>query len=149
MIIFLSRRLIHYDIKTKKNTVLIDDLLFANGVALADDEEFVLVVETGRSCVHRYYLKGPKKGTRDIFIDGLPGLPDNINSDGQGGYFFPLIAPRDEYTPVPSQVLGSFPLFRKLVARVLGLGELGFSLANRVYRTELFERAIHLVSLSR
>ncbi|KRT86569.1 hypothetical protein AMK59_647 [Oryctes borbonicus] len=140
-----SGRLIHYNVKTKSNTVLIDNLLFANGLALSSDEEFVLVVESGRSCVHRYYLKGPKKGTRDVFIDGLPGIPDNINSDGQGGFFFPLIIPRDDYTPVPSQVLGPFPLFRKLVARMIGLGELGFTLANRIYRMELFERAIHLI----
>ncbi|GJQ80827.1 Hmu [Trypoxylus dichotomus] len=138
-------RLIHYNVKTKNNTVLIDNLLFANGVALSSDEEFVLVAETSRSCVHRYYLKGPKKGTHDLFIDGLPGLPDNINSDGQGGFFFPLIIPRDDYTPVPTQVLAPFPLFRKLVARMMGLGELGFTLANRVYRMELFERAIHLI----
>ncbi|KAI4466958.1 strictosidine synthase-related [Holotrichia oblita] len=139
------RRLIHYDVKTGTNVVLIDNILFANGVALSDDEEYVLVAETGRSCVHRYYLKGPHKGNKDVFIDGLPGLPDNINSDGQGGFFLPLMAARDDYTPIPTQVLGSFPLFRKLAARMMGLGELGFSLANRVYSMEIFERAIHLI----
>ncbi|KAI4466908.1 strictosidine synthase-related [Holotrichia oblita] len=138
-------QLIHYDVKTGTNVVLIDNILFANGVALSDDEEYVLVAETGRSCVHRYYLKGPHKGNKDVFIDGLPGLPDNINSDGQGGFFLPLMAARDDYTPIPTQVLGSFPLFRKLAARMMGLGELGFSLANRVYSMEIFERAIHLI----
>lgn len=33
----------------------------------------------------RYWLKGPKQGTSDIFIDNLPGPPDGISiaEDGQ------------------------------------------------------------------
>lgn len=55
-------RLIHYNAKTKENTVLIDGINFANGVALSEDEEFVIVAETAGSRILRYYLKGPKKG---------------------------------------------------------------------------------------
>jgi hypothetical protein len=43
--------------------VLLEHIYFANGVALAKDESFVLVVETPRSRVLRYWLKGPKGGS--------------------------------------------------------------------------------------
>lgn len=38
----------------------------------------------------RYYLKGEKKGESDTFVDGLPGYPDNIRSNGRGGFFVVL-----------------------------------------------------------
>lgn len=39
-------RLLKYDPKSKKNTVLIDKIHFANGVVLSEDESFVLAAET-------------------------------------------------------------------------------------------------------
>lgn len=38
----------------------------------------------------RYYLKGEKKGESDIFVAGLPGYPDNIRSNGKGGFYVAL-----------------------------------------------------------
>ena len=58
---------------------LMDGLYFANGVVLSPDEKFVLVAETGRARISRYWLEGELKGTSDVFFEKLPGLPDNIN----------------------------------------------------------------------
>lgn len=121
--------------------------MFANGVALSDGEEFVIVAETGASMIHRYYLKGPKKGQSDVFLDGLPGLPDNLKSDGKGGFFIPLIVPHDASHPLPTQFLAPFPFARKFIARFFGLTQLGFKLINQVYPNEYAERAIHFVSI--
>ena len=68
-------------------TVLLDDLDFANGVALSEDESFVLVAETGGYRVTRLDLAGPDAGRRSVIIDNLPGLPDNM-STGTGGVFW-------------------------------------------------------------
>ena len=68
-------------------TVLLDDLDFANGVALAQDESFVLVAETGGYRVTRLDLAGPEAGRRSVIIDNLPGMPDNM-STGAGGVFW-------------------------------------------------------------
>lgn len=68
-------------------TVLLDDLDFANGVALAQDESFVLVAETGGYRVTRLDLTGPDAGRRSVIIDNLPGMPDNM-STGSGGVFW-------------------------------------------------------------
>lgn len=140
-----SGRLIHYNAKTKKNSVLIDGLHFANGVMLSNDESFVIVAETGRSRIHRYYLKGAKKETNDIFIDGLPGLPDNLQTDGQDGFFVPLVVAKDSMHPSPIQIFGPFPLARKFFARIFGLAQLGFKVLDQIYPNEWAERGKHFV----
>ncbi len=68
--------------------VLLDGLSFANGVALAGDGSFVLVNETYRYRVRRYWLDGPRKGTSEIFLDHLPGFPDNLTRDPATGRFW-------------------------------------------------------------
>ncbi|KAI5748431.1 hypothetical protein M8J77_025439 [Diaphorina citri] len=118
-----SGRLIQYNPKTKKNKVLIANLHFANGVELSADESFVIVSETMRSRVHRYYLKGPKQGKSEVFIDGLPGLPDNVKRDSKGNFLVSLVCPVDEYTPQLLHIIGPFPNIRKFVARFLHLLE--------------------------
>uniref|UniRef100_A0A1Y1MAF0 Strictosidine synthase conserved region domain-containing protein n=1 Tax=Photinus pyralis TaxID=7054 RepID=A0A1Y1MAF0_PHOPY len=140
-----SGRLIHYDGKTKQNTVLIDKLHFANGIRLAVDESFVITTETARCRVYRYHLKGPKKGTYDIFLDGLPGLPDNIQTDGKDGFLIPLVVGRDDDYPPPLNILGPFPLLRKFLSRLLGLTELAFQLMDKVYPSEWAEKAVHYI----
>lgn len=70
----LYRREVNGDID-----LLADGLAFANGVALSQDEDFVLVAETGRYRIQRVWLTGEKAGRVEIFVDNLPGLPDNLN----------------------------------------------------------------------
>lgn len=38
----------------------------------------------------RYYLEGEKKGSIDVFVDGLPGYPDNLRYDGEGHYWLAI-----------------------------------------------------------
>lgn len=87
-------RLIRYTPSTGKTEVLLKDLFCANGVALSADETFVLVSETWRYRVTRYWLKGPKKGTTDIFIENLPGFPDGISSTDKGTFWLALASRR-------------------------------------------------------
>ncbi|PXY21926.1 SMP-30/gluconolactonase/LRE family protein [Prauserella flavalba] len=61
-----------------------DGLEFANGVALAPDESFVTVAETGAFRLRRIWLTGPKTGTEDLFLDDVPGYPDNISTGSDG-----------------------------------------------------------------
>jgi sugar lactone lactonase YvrE len=77
-------RLMSYSPADGKVTVLLKGLYFANGVALSKNEDFVLVTETYRYRIIRYWLKGPKAGTSDIFADNLPGFPDGISADRKG-----------------------------------------------------------------
>ncbi|EDS38968.1 hemomucin [Culex quinquefasciatus] len=126
-----SGRLFKYDRKSKKNTVLLDQLYFANGVALSPDEEFVLVSETFASQVRRLYLKGEKAFESDIFVSGLPGLPDNLSGDGSG-LWVPLDVAADAENPLLVYLLPNVPLIRKFCARVIALARLPFHLVHRL-----------------
>ena len=89
-------RLLVYDPADRQTRVLLDGLQFANGVALSQDERFVLVNETSAYRVRRYWLAGPKKGQDEIVIDGLPGFPDGISrAPGADRYWIALFAPRN------------------------------------------------------
>ncbi len=66
-----------------ETTVLRDGLHFANGVALDSAEASVFVAETGRYRIHRHWLTGDRAGQTDVFVDNLPGFPDNLSfADG-------------------------------------------------------------------
>jgi sugar lactone lactonase YvrE len=107
-------RFLAYDPKTKTTRVVLNNLCFANGVAVSPDQTFVLVVETGMYRVHRVWLSGPKQGQSEIFIDNLPGFPDGILSNGKDRFWLALVTPRD---PVLDRLL-PHPFLRKVVARL-------------------------------
>jgi sugar lactone lactonase YvrE len=87
-------RLLAYDPATGQTRVLLDNLYFANGVALSSREDFVLVNETWAYRVRRYWLQGPNAGTADLFVDNLPGFPDGISGNRQGRFWVALLTPR-------------------------------------------------------
>ena len=55
-------RLLVFDTADGKAKTLLDNLNFANGVAVSHDQSYVLVNETGNYRVIRYWLTGPKQG---------------------------------------------------------------------------------------
>jgi sugar lactone lactonase YvrE len=88
-------RLLRYDPRTRNTTVLLPELCFANGVALSENEDFVLVNETYRFRIMRYWLKGDRAGTSEAFIENLPGYPDNITSNRHGTFWLALFTVRN------------------------------------------------------
>jgi sugar lactone lactonase YvrE len=89
-------RFLGYDPATGQTKVLLKNLYFANGVALSQQEDFVLINETYRYRIVRYWLKGAKAGKHEIFIDNLPGFPDNISSNHKGTFWLALFTVRNE-----------------------------------------------------
>ncbi len=106
-------RLLAYDPNTKVTQLLLDDLYFANGVAVSPDQSFVLVVETNKYLVRRYWLTGPRQGESEIFIDNLPGFPDGISSNGQDTFWLALVLPRE-----PTDSMLPYPFLRKIIVRL-------------------------------
>ena len=86
--------LYRFDPKTGETFRLLDNLHFANGVAVSPDQQFVLVNETAGFRVMKYWIAGPEKGRSETFIDGLPGWPDGISLGTDGLYYLTLISPR-------------------------------------------------------
>lgn len=107
-------RLLKYDPATKETTVLLDNLYFANGVALSSDESFLLLNETYRYRVVRYWLKGPEAGKSELIMDNLPGFPDNIARSSRGTFWLCLFTVRN---PVMDSLHPS-PFMKNIVARL-------------------------------
>ncbi|WP_085656421.1 SMP-30/gluconolactonase/LRE family protein [Pseudomonas sp. B11(2017)] len=108
-------RLLRYDFQTGKTSVLLDRLEFANGVTLGPDDAYVLVNETGAYRISRYWLTGPNAGTHDLFIDNLPGLPDNLAFNGRDRFWVALYAPRNPLLDRTAE----HPFVRKVIVRAL------------------------------
>jgi hypothetical protein len=82
--------------KPNETRVHLEGLGFANGVALGPDEAYILVNETMFYRITRYWIKGEKSGQTDIFIENLPGFPDNLTYNKNGLFWVALIYPRQE-----------------------------------------------------
>jgi sugar lactone lactonase YvrE len=89
-------RLLAHDVNRMTTEVLADNLHFPFGLALADDESFLLICEMTNYRVLRHWLSGDRAGTTEAFVEGLPGYPADIGPDGSGGYWLSLYAPRIE-----------------------------------------------------
>lgn len=90
-------------------------LAFANGVALAADESFVAVAETGARTVVRLWLSGERAGRRDFLCTDLPGYPDNISRGSDGLIWVSLASPRD---PLVERLQRSPLALRRMVTRI-------------------------------
>jgi sugar lactone lactonase YvrE len=107
-------RLLAYDPHKRTTRTLVRNLAFANGVAVSPDQSFVVVVETGKYRIHRFWLTGPKQGQTEIFIENLPGFPDGISSNGRDKFWLALVTPRDKTL----DKLLPHPGLRKVVMRL-------------------------------
>lgn len=97
-----------------KARVIIDGLQFANGVAISDDQSYLLIAETGSYRIIKHWLMGPRAGETDVLIDNLPAFPDNINNGLNGNFWVGLVAPRVEVL----DSLSGKPFLRKVVQRL-------------------------------
>jgi len=86
-------RLLSYNPNTNVTSLLLDNLYFANGVALSNDESFLLVNEAA-SRVRRYWLTGPNAGQSGVFAyinQNSSWLPDNITHNDQSLFWVATI----------------------------------------------------------
>jgi sugar lactone lactonase YvrE len=101
-------RLLRCDLVTGEVLVLFHGLQFANGVTLGPDDAYVLVVETGQYRVWRCWLKGARAGSAEVWLENLPGFPDNIRFNGRDRFWLAIPAPRNPLL----DVLAPHPLLR-------------------------------------
>ena len=94
--------------------VLLEGLNYANGVAISEDGNFLVISETGQYRVSKYWLRGGKKGSSEILLENLPGFPDNLKSGADGRFWLGLAAPRNNLL----DRLSDKPFLRKVVQRL-------------------------------
>jgi len=131
-------RLLKYDQKTKMNTVLVKNIHFANGLEMSDDESFLIISETGRYRVLKYYLKGPNAGNTEVFVDGLPGMPDNVKKIGKF-FYFPLVIQR---LPVLESI-GEYPIIRMMIYKFLRTIDITFQAVDLYFPNIYSKKAMH------
>ncbi|KAG0545777.1 hypothetical protein BDA96_02G391100 [Sorghum bicolor] len=111
-------RLLRYDPRSGKTSVVLDGLGFANGVALPRDEAFVVVCESSRFRCMKVWLKGEKAGKAETFVD-LPGCPDNIRLGSDGHFWIALIQLRSPWL----DFITRWTFTKRVVASFTGLIE--------------------------
>ena len=90
-------RVLCHDPATGKTRPVIKQFHFPNGVCVAHDGRSVFIASTTLCKIFRHWIAGPDAGKTEIFIDTLPGNPDNINRASDGNYWLALVGIR---TPV-------------------------------------------------
>ncbi len=107
-------RLLSHDRASGETRVWLDGLRFANGVALGPDDAFVLVNETLAARIWRLWLVGPRAGEPEIFVDRLPGYPDNLSFDGRDTFWVAMPAERQ----AALEGLAGRPFARRVLMRL-------------------------------
>ena len=107
-------RVFRFDPATGSLSIVLDGLQFANGVAVAEDQQSLFVNETFNYRVLRHWIAGPDAGKTEVVIDNLPGFPDNINNGLNGRLWIGLVFPRNQLI----DDLSGRPWARKLILRL-------------------------------
>ncbi|WP_395685547.1 SMP-30/gluconolactonase/LRE family protein [Caenimonas koreensis] len=105
-------RVLEYDPATKKTRTIAKGFAFSNGVALSQDERSLFVSDTGRYRIWKVDIAGSVSAK--VFMENLPGYPDNLMRGGDGKIWVGLVKPRT----ADNDNLSDKPLLRKLVLRL-------------------------------
>jgi len=106
-------RIIEFSPSSGESREIMSGLSFANGVAIDESGDFMLVIETGEYRVWKYWLSGERQGFSDVISSGFPGFPDNIHKGQNGRFWLGLTAPRSSVL----DQLADKPFMRKIVQR--------------------------------
>lgn len=103
-----------FEPSTGRIDVVIDGITYANGVALSEANDFLLVAETAGYRVLKHWLSGPQAGTTEVLLDNLPGFPDNLKAGHNGRFWLGFAAPRNALL----DSLSGQPWLRKVIQRM-------------------------------
>lgn len=88
--------LYQYNPTTKEVITLIDGTYFGNGVVVSKDESFLLMVETTKYRILKYWLKGENTGKTEVFMDNLPGFPNGVSIREDGTFWLGFTTKRND-----------------------------------------------------
>lgn len=141
-------RLLEYDTVTKDVKVLLDQLQFPNGVQLSPEEDFVLVAETAMARIRRVYVSGLMKGGADMFVENMPGFPDNIRPSSSGGYWVAAATIRANPGFSMLDFLSDKPFIKRMIFKLFSQETVmkfvpRYSLVLEVSDSGAFRRSLH------
>jgi ribose transport system permease protein len=120
-------RLLCHDPRTGSTRTILRGLIFPNGITICRDGQSLLFAETWACRISRYWFDGPNKGKREVFLDNLPGYPDNLNRGSDGTYWVALLGMRTRTFDLAMRKPG----FRRRMARRIAADEWMFPNINR------------------
>lgn len=85
----ISGRLLRYDPRTREVKVLLRGLATAVGPAVSLDGSFVVVSELRAQRIQRFWLRGPRANTAEIFLN-VQGNPNKIKRNPFGDFWVAL-----------------------------------------------------------
>ena len=104
-----------------------EESYFPNGLALSKEEDYLLVSETSKYRILRYWLKGEQKGQWEVFMDNLPGFPNNISPRSNGNFWLGFTTKRNadldklHSKPFMKKVVYNLPNFLKPAPEAFGM----------------------------
>ncbi|MFZ6722151.1 SMP-30/gluconolactonase/LRE family protein [Undibacterium sp. Ji49W] len=95
-------RVLEYDPASKQTRVVAEGMCFANGLVLSEDEQQLIVAETGEYRIWKISIQAsqlnlkrkPDKKLASILLRDLPGYPDNLMRGRDGRIWLGLAKPR-------------------------------------------------------
>lgn len=85
-----------YDPQKGITTTYSEGNYFGNGLEISSNEDFILVSETSKYRILKYWIKGDKKGESEVFMDNLPGFPNNISKNNNGNFWLGFTTKRND-----------------------------------------------------
>lgn len=113
-------RVLAFDPATGRTRIVAHGFSFANGLALASDEQSLFVSETGRYRIWKVDARADNLDVRTgppeakVLIDNLPGYPDNLMRGREGRIWIGLFKPRNP----AADSLAQKPFIRKVMLRL-------------------------------
>ena len=107
-------RVMRFDPATGSAEVILDNLAYANGIAISPANDFLVIVEMNEYRILKYWLAGPKAGTTEVLLDNLPGFGDNLKTGHNGRFWLGFAAPRKAIV----DKLSDKPWLRKVIMRL-------------------------------
>lgn len=85
-----------YDPILKTTTTISTGNYFGNGLEISEDGSYLLVSETSKYQVLKYWLKGKKAGQSEVLMDNLAGFPNNISRRDNSNYWIGFTTKRND-----------------------------------------------------
>ena len=122
-------RVFCYNEKTNEISLLIDNMIFPNGIQLTPNQDALIIAENCMARLVKYYLKGPRKGRTEVLAN-LPGFPDNIRISEHNTLLVALVLARNPkpYRESILDLLGEYPLIRTIIGMFLNVEKVALKL---------------------
>ncbi|KAL8489363.1 hypothetical protein ACS0TY_024833 [Phlomoides rotata] len=125
-------RLMKFDVKTRKTSLLLNNLKFPNGVAVSKDGDFLVFVETTTCRLFKLWLKTPKVGNVEVIYQ-FPGFPDNVKRNENGEFWVGINSRRGKFL----EWIISNPWIGNTLVRVLDVTKIYSCLVRFIGKTGL------------